>query len=275
MTTTTARSPDEYQDHRNSRCRDLPSICLTFGNTNLSFLSRSDPGEVSPVAQAVAVEFFDRDLVFSDQDKSDLTDIIEAAAAEARSMLPGLPVEKIRVTVESDPGLAGGEHPPSGIAWSASRIGLYVHPLLWSTVALDDSVELYVRNTVLHELHHVARGWLVSNAAKTIAEAVVSEGMAVAFARDVTGFSLEQRDTEEIHEFIGKLLELPPETVLSRRNMAKLTTEVLDPNAWIVPPIAYDAGTYIVDLAMAASGLSAAELVSHSAEEILELAGFR
>ena len=98
-------------------------------------------------------------------------------------------------------------------------------------------------------------------------DVVVSEGMATAFERDFAGASPPWGDyPDDISTWVDELIALPMSAFGS---YAKWMFKHPDGRRWI----GYRAGTYIVDQAMAASGLSSAELVLTGTAEVLQLAG--
>ena len=127
----------------------------------------------------------------------------------------------------------------------------------------------HLRSTLFHELHHLARGYVVRGGEPrtSFMDAVVSEGMATAFERDFAGAKPPWGEyPEDISTWVEELLGLPMSAFGSYANWM---LEHPDGRRWI----GYRAGTYIVDQAMAASGMSAADMVLTETAAVLELAG--
>jgi uncharacterized protein YjaZ len=96
-------------------------------------------------------------------------------------------------------------------------------------------------------------------------DAVVSEGMATAFERDAAGWRPPwgEYPAGEVAGWVDEL-----RAVAGFETYATWMFRHPDGRRWI----GYRAGTYLTDQAMAASGRSAAELVSTPTDEILSLA---
>ena len=98
-------------------------------------------------------------------------------------------------------------------------------------------------------------------------DTVVSEGMATAFERDFAGNKpLWGEYPEDVESWVEELLDLP---MSAYGSYPQWMLQHPDGRRWI----GYRAGTYIVDEAMLASGLSAADLVLAPTAEVLKLAG--
>lgn len=186
-----------------------------------------------------------------------------AAEADVRAVIPQLPA-RIVLTV-----LVGGRYviPATGdgavclaagkIAWAAdaSRPG-----------GIVGVAARQLRFTLFHELHHQARGWFVEGApARTsLMDAVVAEGLASAFARDAAGHDAPWATyPADVSHWVAELRELPPDA-----DYRQWMVQHPDGRRWI----GYRAGTFLADLAMAASGRTAAQLVNAPVGEILALA---
>lgn len=95
-------------------------------------------------------------------------------------------------------------------------------------------------------------------------DTVISEGMATVFARDSAGVATPWSDySGEVADWSDEIRNLEPGF-----NYSEWMFSHPDGRRWI----GYAVGTYLVDLAVAASGKTAAELATTSTGEILELA---
>jgi hypothetical protein len=96
-------------------------------------------------------------------------------------------------------------------------------------------------------------------------DGVVSEGLATAFERDAAGRRPRWGEySQEAAGWVAELLRLPLTAPYNEWMFLHP-----DGRRWI----GYRAGTYIADRAIAASGLSAAQLVLVPTDEILKMAG--
>lgn len=192
-----------------------------------------------------------------------ITEICEATEIEVRERLPMLAGE-----IELEARTASRVIPElgcTGSAISGSRIRWAVDPSRQGGLVTIAKTQL--RRTLVHEPHHVARGWVRDGSAiqPTLMDAVVSEGLATAFERDVTGHKPPWGEyPAEVTDWIGELLRVP-HTASYRSWMFSHP----DVRRWI----GYRTGVYIVDKVRMKTGLSAAELVNASTSEVLRLAG--
>jgi uncharacterized protein YjaZ len=224
---------------------------------------------VGVCGRAATVEFVESDYRFSSAERAEIQTIAGSAVADVRRALPQLP-EEVRLTVST-----GTEVIPqigsTAQVLAAGHIGWMVDPSYSEGVTAV--AKRFLRSTLIHELHHVARtesGLTVS----TVMDVVVAEGLAVAFDRDFTGQepALGLADYPgDVDGWVDELLALPESLEIAFASGASWQWMFRHPDGrqWI----AYRAGTYIVDRATDASGLSAAELVATPTEEILRLAG--
>lgn len=129
----------------------------------------------------------------------------------------------------------------------------------------------YFRATLFHESHHVVRGWVSSGAEPpgSFMEAVVAEGLATAFARDAGNARAPWADyAPEVAAWVRELLALPEEQAWSQ--YSDWMVRHPDGREWI----GHRAGTYIADLAIKASGRTAADLALMPTADVLRLAGY-
>ncbi|MDX1394865.1 MAG: DUF2268 domain-containing putative Zn-dependent protease [Gemmatimonadota bacterium] len=215
-------------------------------------------------APVLDVEFVDAEAyAFTDDDRAFITEVATTTLAEVAEMLPTLP-DHVELTVQAgdavipETGDGGSALAPGRIAWTVDpgRAG-----------GVEAIVRARLRPTLYHELHHLARGWTIQGGTvgTRIIDAAVSEGMATAFERDAAG--VEPPWAVYPDDVDGWVDEL--RSAGGFAEYAKWMFEHPDGRRWI----GYRAGTYVADLAMAASNRSAAELVSTPTDEVLELAG--
>lgn len=212
----------------------------------------------------ITCEFNDiDDNAFSQEARAAVHEVCDATEPEVRLLLPTL-IPTVHLTVQvgtfviPETGEVGTAVAPGRVSWTVdpSRPG--------GVVALARS---RLRFTLFHELHHLVRGWVKSGREPptTFMERVVREGLATAFERDGAGSKPLWGDyPENVRNWVDELLALPTDA-----NYPQWMFQHPDGRRWI----GYRAGTYIADLAMAASGKSAAELVTVPTAEILRLAG--
>ena len=202
-------------------------------------------------------QFFDRDA------RAAITEVCAATAAEVRRLLPELP-SIIEVAAQTGTSVIA-ETGEAGAVLRATRIRWIVDPTRPGGIAVIARAQL--RATLFHELHHVARGWVIESgkARTSFMDAVVSEGLATAFERDAAGRRSPWGEyPEDVAAWVEELLGLPRDAPY-RTWMFKHT----DGRQWV----GYRAGTYIVDQAKRVSGLSAARMVKVPTREILAMAG--
>lgn len=213
--------------------------------------------------QATAVIAIHDDGNMAGNAKSLATRIGHDTAIELQRLLPALPTE---VTVS----LSLGNHVIPGLGFGASALDRHTVAFVVEPADQDttqQTLEKHLRHTLFHECHHLVRGWVKRGGLRQrhFIDGVICEGLASAFERDAAGYASPWCDyPEEAPGWVDELLALP--VVANYRHWMFRHP---DGRQWI----GYKAGTYIADLAMERSGLDAAQLVSTSTEQILELAG--
>ncbi|WP_447957424.1 DUF2268 domain-containing putative Zn-dependent protease [Vreelandella sp. EE7] len=151
-----------------------------------------------------------------------------------------------------------------GLAISATRVGWTVDGERPQGVA--DIARQELGYTLFHELHHLARGWVIhrDEPRTTFMEGVISEGLATVFERDVGGRRTPWGDyPANVNVWVEELLALP---VTAPYFQWMIRHD--DGRRWI----GYRAGTWIAERAIRASGKSAAALVNVPTNEILAMA---
>ena len=219
-------------------------------------------------AQSISIEFDDTaEHVFSLDEKATIEKIANEAVSEVDEILSRLPAS-ITLTVSASTFVVP-ETGEMGMAPEQGRVDWFVDP------SRNDGVEAIatkrLRSTLFHELHHLARGYVVRGGAKrtSFMDVVVSEGMATAFERDFAGANPPWAEyPEDIETWVEELIALPLSALAQYSDWMFAHP---DGRRWI----GYRAGTFIVDRAMEASGMSSAEMVLLDTQEVLELAEVR
>ena len=181
---------------------------------------------------------------------------------EVRLLLADLPADPVvRVSAAgadedvSDVTGAAGNANSSAIYWRVDPD----HPDGIAHVA-----NIWLRQTLYHELHHLVRFNTVGPGPGLIGNVIV-EGLATAFERDFAGGPVPWGAyPPEVDLWADELIRLP-ESATRDDWMARLPTGAKE---WLV----HRTGTYLADLAMSASGRSAADLVSAPTADIARLA---
>jgi hypothetical protein len=201
---------------------------------------------------------------FSEEARRAVRDVCDAAEPTIRGLLPVLPSE-IELAVQTG-GFVIPETGELGVAVAERRVSWTVSPARPGGVA--ETVRAHLRHTLFHELHHIARGWVMMGRNEHRAQfidGVVCEGLATAFERDFGGFRPPWGEyPADVVQWVRELSMLP-RTASYRHWMFQHP----DGRRWV----GYRAGTYIVDRVKAATGRSAADLVRTPAREILRIAG--
>ncbi|MFG6666264.1 DUF2268 domain-containing putative Zn-dependent protease [Halomonas sp. HNIBRBA4712] len=153
-----------------------------------------------------------------------------------------------------------------GLAISTTRVGWTVDNKRPQGVAAIARQELGY--TLFHELHHLARGWVIhrNEPRTTFMEGVVSEGLATVFEREIGGRRTPWGEyPDNVRDWVEELLALP----VSAPYLPWMIQHA-DGRRWI----GYRAGVFIAEQAIRASGLSAARLVNVPTDDVLAMAGF-
>ena len=200
---------------------------------------------------------------FSESERGDIQSIADATAMEVRHLLPALPRE---LSLHVQP--ATSVIPETGETAYASLpnfIGWMVDPHHAGGAGATAQREL--RATLFHELHHLVRYAAVGKPESLMAD-VVADGLATVFERDAAGASPPWGAyPEDAADWLRELRALPPDA----DHGYWLTAIHADGRRWI----GMRAGAYLVDRAIAASGKSAATLVSTSTKEIVDYVDVR
>jgi hypothetical protein len=202
---------------------------------------------------------------FPNEARSAIREVCEATEPEVRALLPNLTPAMELAALTGTAAHVIPETGEIGTALNPNRVRWTVDPLRPGGVAATARAQL--RSTLFHEFHHCVRGWVFAGGAPptSFMDGVVSEGLATAFERDAAGRRPPWGQySQEAAGWVVELLRLPLTAPYDEWMFRHP-----DGRRWI----GYRAGTYIADRAIAASGLSAAQLVLVPTDEILKMAG--
>jgi hypothetical protein len=240
--------------------RRVAGLALVVALTISPACSSSEGAE-----HGLEVGFDDSAHHFTAEERETVTRIAVAAYEEVARLLPDLPdhVELVvgagtSAQVIPETGEIGSATAPGVVSWvvDPSRPG-----------GVDAIAGTSLRAALFHELHHLARGYVVTGGAPptSFMDAVISEGLATAFQRDAAGASVPWGTyPDDVAHWVDELLALPLDAPYQQWMF-----QHPDGRRWI----GYRAGTYLVDRAIRASGRSAADLVRAPTAEVLALAG--
>jgi hypothetical protein len=189
-----------------------------------------------------------------------------AAEAEARRHLPDLTRDLVLIVDVGRNVLA--ETGETGVASSPTLIRWMLDPQRREGAMAI--INAHLRATILHESHHLVREWLASGVEPPMSfwDAVIAEGLATAFARDVTGRTAPWGEyPSDVGAWLAELRGLPDDQFWSRFN--QWMGDLPDGRKFV----GYKVGTYLVDLALKNSGRTHAELARLPSGAVLALAG--
>ena len=236
----------------------IPVLCIISCNSN---------SKKSPIAN-VDVVFQEDSLKFTEQQKVFISEVIRNSEEEVRNLLPNLP-DSIKVIVEN---VDWNLDIVSGVT---GRTETNSPPLVLIQISNNyqggviDSVHQGLKSTIFHELHHLSRGWAIQDNkfGPGISNAMVNEGLAVAFTEIYTGNIMEVNSyPEEADNWVKEILLLPLDASYAQWVMG----EHPDGRTYI----GYRTGNFLVRRAMNKSGKSILELSNLMPNEIIKLAGY-
>lgn len=206
------------------------------------------------------------EYIFTQAERNCIQAVSEAAEQRVREWLPQL-TTKIELVVEVGTTVIPETGETGRTFGRKQQVTWTVDPFRAEGVMAIASAHL--RSTLIHELNHVVRTQGKSKAElwqRQLLDYVVSEGLATAFARDVCGrLPRWGKYPDNVHNWVEELLVLPLDTPRQ-----KWMFRHPDGRRWI----GYKVGTYLIDRAIAASGLPFSVLTEMSTSEIVKLAGF-
>ena len=236
----------------------IPVLCIISCNTN---------SKKSPIAK-VDVVFQEDSLKFTEPQKVFIREVISKSEEEVRSLLPNLP-DSIKVIV-------------SNVDWNldivsgvTGRTETNYPPLVLVQISNNyqggviDSVYQGIKSTIFHEFHHLSRGWAIQDNkfGPGISNAMVNEGLAVAFTEIYTGNINDVNSyTKEADNWVKEILSLPLDASYAEWVMG----EHPDGRTYI----GYRTGNFLVRRAINNSGKSILELSNLMPNEIIKLARY-
>jgi len=233
----------------------------------LLIISCNSNAKKSPIAK-VDVVFQEDSLKFTESQKVFIREVISNSEEEVRNLLPNLP-DSIKVIVENVDwnldivnGVTGRtetNHPPLVLVQISNNY----------QGGVIDSVYQGIKSTIFHEFHHLSRGWAIQDNkfGPGISNAMVNEGLAVAFTEIYTGNIIDVNSyPEEADNWVKEILALPPDASYAQWVMG----EHPDGRTYI----GYRTGNFLARRAMNISGKNILELSSLMPNEIIELARY-
>ncbi len=236
----------------------IPVVCIISCNSNV---------KKSPIAK-VDVVFQEDSLKFTESQKVFIREVISNTEEEVRNLLPNLPdsiqviVENVDWNLDMVNGVTGRtetNHPPLVLVQISNNY----------QGGVIESVYQGIKSTIFHEFHHLSRGWAIQDNkfGPGISNAMVNEGLAVAFTEIYTGNINDVNSfTEEADNWVNEILLLPPDASYAQWVMG----EHPDGRTYI----GYRTGNFLARRAMKNSGKSILELSNLMPNEIIELAGY-
>jgi hypothetical protein len=207
--------------------------------------------------------FLDSELhQFTDDERTVIADICEAAEPDLRAALPQLQ-SHVNLLVEAG----------TTVIPETGEVGFAMapHAIRWTVDAARDVASVaasHLRHALFHEAYHAAR--LVRFPEEAYAtdwlSAAIGEGLATVFERDVAGFDPPwgAYDESTIRDWSAELLAQPVDHTFDHWKFHHP-----DGRRWI----AYRVGTWLVDCAVRSAGASVSTLVWTPVDEIARLAG--
>jgi hypothetical protein len=214
------------------------------------------------------VFFKEESYKFTKEQRASINDYITDAEIEVKTILPKLPdninvfVELVDWDLDAVGGVTGrtesNDPPLVAIQLSKNYRGGNI-----------DSLQSGIRSTIFHEYHHISRGWAIQDNKFSygIPNAMVNEGLAVAFTEKYTGNIYEANSyTNQAHYWVEEILDLP----LNANYSDWVMGEHPDGRTYI----AYRTGNYLIHQAMSLSGKNILELSELMPDKIISLAGY-
>ena len=237
----------------------MPKIVIRFNLALLVFvLGYPASADISIIFDKEKPEnqVFTKDIVSTIQKIADTVD------KDVRHYFPDLE-KKIFLELETGPYVIE-ETGEVGGAIDRNRISWTVDPA--RPEGIKAIAEKYLRGTLFHEFHHLARGWarLVVEPPIRIIDAAISEGLSVAFQRDYAGTPHPwETYPPEIDQWVQEIIQ---------------DAHISEYHKWMFRHpdgrrlIGYKVGTYLVDKAIHNTNKTSVDLVDASTDEILEFA---
>lgn len=186
----------------------------------------------------------------------------DATVSQVRPVLPSLPASLLlrvepRTLTGSQTGESVAPRPPDTIYWTVD---------LARKEGAAGIARSHLRASLAHALYYLARR-AAGHSDESLREEMISIGLATAFARDLSGSAAPWGVyPPEADQWAQELLALPDDAPLD-----PWMDRHPDGRLWVAQKV----GTYLVDRAVRSSGRSIAQLVSASADEIIQMASPR
>jgi tetratricopeptide (TPR) repeat protein len=205
---------------------------------------------------------------FTLEDKQLIDSIIIQSEKEIRALLPKL-TENIRLVVtiidrniDEVGGVTGRAetHMPGEILVEISNV---------FPGGIKEAAKTALASTLFHEIHHIYRGWAIrdNKFGPGISNAMVNEGLAVAFSEIYTGDLTDGNSyTDDADNWVKEILLLPLDASYAQWVMG----EHPDGRTYI----GYRAGNYLIHKTMEKSKMNILELSELSPNEILKIGGY-
>ncbi len=215
------------------------------------------PGAAGCARHDVTIEGHGSGRALSSLETSELQRVADAAFADARAALEGLPPRlTLIVGFGKDVNPETGE---TGAAGFPGNVGLTLDP----DRDVIATIRTFVRPCLLHELHHLARRSRAPSP-RGLRDRVIFEGLATAFERDIAKTTPPWGEPPPNGDaWVDELLRQPEDADAEPWMRTRP-----DGRRWV----GYRVGTLLVDRASRASGQSAARLVLAPTNEVLRLA---
>lgn len=214
------------------------------------------------------VVFQEGSISFNETQRDFILEVIINSEKEVRKLLPTLP-DSIKIIVENV------DWDLDAVEGVTGRTEKNAPPLVMVQISHNyqegviDSIYSGLKATIFHEFHHLSRGWAIQDNKfePGIPNAMVNEGLAVAFTEIYTGSSYAANAyTDEADRWVKEILELPLNASYSDWVMG----EHPDGRTYI----GYRTGNFLIRKAMTNADISILKLSELIPEEIVKLAGY-
>lgn len=250
----------------------LTKVCYRTAKllTTLALLSFSSSlaAEERPVTKTRHAEITFHDLAdhqFSDANKALIAELTDSTIIKMKKLMPELvPVMKINMKL-MDRDLAIVNH-VTGRADYTDEIEVSISTQ--NKDGISAAIEAGYVKTLVHELHHTVRGWVIHGNAfgPGIAIAAANEGLADTFAKIHTGSDMHSLSNDvDFDAWTNEILALAKDANYGEWMF-------LHPDGRIA--VGYRAGAYLIEKAMENSGKDILELSKYSVKELYRLAGY-
>ena len=235
----------------------------------LSFLFVSNTYSYSGVINEVATATFtfkdNKNIQFSDKQKTTIKSITESTIAKTRRLMPEL-ADSIHFNVliiDRDLSMVNGT---TGRADKPTEIELSFSSTYKNGIdaAIQDGLEV----TLFHELHHTVRGWTIygNKFSRGIDIAAINEGLADVFAEIQAGYPHSKYpDDVDFDAWTREILALPKNANYGQWMFAHPDGR---------EAIGYRTGAYVIKKAMKKSGKGILDLSKMSVSKLYKLAGY-